>query len=112
MVDMVAVGLRELKARLSAYVRKAREGETVLVTDRGQVVAELRAPSMQNATERAPLDDLVQSGALQRGLPNTPEVYEPSDLSLKEGTSGALLGWLRGGGGLPREAVSRRKRGR
>ncbi len=102
--------MRELKARLSEYVRKAKGGETVLVTDRGQVVAELRAPSVQVAAERAPLEDLMQSGALQRGLPNTPEVYEPSNLRLQEGTSGAILGWLRGGGELPRAAVGHRKR--
>lgn len=38
-----AVGVRELKAKLSRYLRMAREGEVVLVTDRGEVVAELRA---------------------------------------------------------------------
>lgn len=41
---MKAVGLRELKNRLSAYVRQVRAGEGVLVTDRGQVVAELGPP--------------------------------------------------------------------
>jgi prevent-host-death family protein len=38
---MKPVGLRELKNRLSEYVRLVRAGERVLVTDRGQVVAEL-----------------------------------------------------------------------
>lgn len=38
------VGIRELKNRLSEYVRLARKGERVLVTDRGEVVAELTAP--------------------------------------------------------------------
>src|SRR2546428_13231775 len=42
---MKTVGLRELKNRLSAYVRKVRNGQAVVVTERGQVVAELRAPS-------------------------------------------------------------------
>jgi len=41
---MPTVGIRELKARLSAYIRQARAGKTVLVTDHGEVVAELRAP--------------------------------------------------------------------
>lgn len=36
---MVAVGLRELKARLSRYVGKARRGEEVVVTERGKEVA-------------------------------------------------------------------------
>jgi antitoxin (DNA-binding transcriptional repressor) of toxin-antitoxin stability system len=43
-------GIRELKNRLSAYVREVENGETVLITDRGRVVAELRPPG---AGERA-----------------------------------------------------------
>ena len=39
----IRVGIRELKAHLSHYVRLARRGERVIVTDRGEEVAELRA---------------------------------------------------------------------
>ena len=38
---MKTVGIRELKNRLSEYIRQVRSGDTVLVTDRGEVVAEL-----------------------------------------------------------------------
>jgi prevent-host-death family protein len=41
---MRTVGLRELQNRLSEYVREVRSGESVLVTDRGEVVAELIPP--------------------------------------------------------------------
>jgi prevent-host-death family protein len=41
---METVGIRELKNRLSAYVRKVEAGDVVLVTDRGVVVAELVPP--------------------------------------------------------------------
>src|SRR5207244_10133603 len=41
---MRAVGLKTLKNRLSEYVRAAAGGETVLVTDRDRVVAELGPP--------------------------------------------------------------------
>ena len=34
-------GIKKLKAQLSAYVRRAAAGERVLITDRGEVVAEL-----------------------------------------------------------------------
>lgn len=37
-------GVREAKAHLSEYLRRVEEGETVLITDRGRVVAELSAP--------------------------------------------------------------------
>jgi prevent-host-death family protein len=33
------VGLRELKNRLSEYVRRAKAGETIAITDRGNEVA-------------------------------------------------------------------------
>jgi len=41
---MRAVGLKVLKNKLSEYVRLAANGETVLVTDRDRVVAELGPP--------------------------------------------------------------------
>lgn len=41
---MRAVGLKTLKNKLSEYVRLAAGGETVLVTDRDRVVAELVPP--------------------------------------------------------------------
>lgn len=41
---MRAVGLKVLKNRLSEYIRLVSSGETVLVTDRDRVVAELRPP--------------------------------------------------------------------
>ncbi len=36
------VGSRELKARLGTYLREVRRGRTLVVTDRGEPVAELR----------------------------------------------------------------------
>lgn len=41
---MKTVGIRELKNRLSEYIRQVRSGEEVLVTDRGEVVAEIGPP--------------------------------------------------------------------
>lgn len=36
---MIEVGVRELKNSLSSYLRRVRQGETVVVTDRGVPVA-------------------------------------------------------------------------
>jgi prevent-host-death family protein len=36
------VGARELKVRLGTYLRRVRQGQRLVVTDRGQPVAELR----------------------------------------------------------------------
>ena len=41
---MKTVGVRELKNRLSEYLRQVRSGESVLVTDRGEVIAEFSPP--------------------------------------------------------------------
>ena len=42
MLFMKAVGVKQLKARLSEYLRAVKAGEVILVTDRDEVVAELR----------------------------------------------------------------------
>jgi len=52
------VGIRELKAHLSHYVRLAREGRRVVVTDRGEEVAELRAVTPAHPGLR----ELIDSG--------------------------------------------------
>jgi prevent-host-death family protein len=44
---MHSVGIKALKAKLSRYVRAVATGETVLVTDRGRVVAEIIPPRAQ-----------------------------------------------------------------
>jgi len=41
---MRSVGIREMKNRLSEYLRLVAEGEVVLVTDHGRVVAQLAPP--------------------------------------------------------------------
>ena len=38
---MRTVGIRELKAQLSAYLREVKNGQTIDITDHGQVVARL-----------------------------------------------------------------------
>ncbi|MCF8557525.1 MAG: type II toxin-antitoxin system prevent-host-death family antitoxin, partial [Candidatus Nanopelagicales bacterium] len=45
------VGIRELKARLSHYVRVAREGERILITDRGRPVAVLSPPPIEEVDD-------------------------------------------------------------
>src|SRR5882762_4028007 len=42
--EMRTVGLKTLKNKLSEYVRLAAAGETVVVTDRNRVVAEIGPP--------------------------------------------------------------------
>ena len=61
---MRAVGLKVLKNKLSEYVRLAERGETVLVTDRDRVVAEIVPPDKG----RSPLlADALLAGAMRHG---------------------------------------------
>lgn len=66
---MRAVGIRELKNRLSEYLRRVRAGETILVTDRGEVVAEIRSPGAGARRVDLPpgLADLVRQGVAVPG---------------------------------------------
>jgi antitoxin (DNA-binding transcriptional repressor) of toxin-antitoxin stability system len=62
---MRAVGLKVLKNKLSEYVRLAAGGETVLVTDRDRVVAEIVPPR----SGRSPLlADAMLADAVREGL--------------------------------------------
>lgn len=62
---MRSVGLKVLKNRLSEYVRLAAGGETVLVTDRDRVVAELIPPRPERATRAS---DALLAEAVRKGL--------------------------------------------
>ena len=75
-VCMRAIGLKILKNKLSEYVRLAARGETVCVTDRDQVVAELGPPrtGQSELLSDARLADAVRKGwitpaALRSGGP-------------------------------------------
>ena len=48
---MRSVGLKILKNRLSEYVRVATGGETVLITDRDRVVAEIGPPRPERTAQ-------------------------------------------------------------
>ncbi len=72
---MRAVGLKVLKNKLSEYVRLAAGGETVLVTDRDRVVAELVPP---RAGRSRLLADAMLADAVREGL-ITPAVFPPGD---------------------------------
>lgn len=57
-----SVGSRELKTRLGTYLRRARAGQVIVVTDRGEPVAELR-PVARGGPEESALARLAARGA-------------------------------------------------
>ena len=94
---MISVGIRELKNRLSEYIRMVRLGEEILVTDRGEAVAELRQPTSDLRTAAyAELERRARAGKVRLGAPNRPDLYPRSFPSVAPGTSRRLLGEERG----------------
>ncbi|MBI4230364.1 MAG: type II toxin-antitoxin system Phd/YefM family antitoxin [Planctomycetes bacterium] len=66
---MRSVGIRNLKDRLSEYVRLASAGETVLVTERDRVVAELCPPRHGRAGD---VHDALLAEAVRQGWVSLP----------------------------------------
>lgn len=96
---MRTVGLRELKNRLSEYVRAVRSGESVLVTDRGEVVAELIPPGQTSGERGVPsgLVALARTGQLTLGASNDAALYPQLPRLLKPHRAAQLLEEERGG---------------
>lgn len=90
--------MRELKNRLAEYVREVRAGEVVLVTDRGEVVAEIRQPSSSRVEETLPpsLAALARRGLLTPGAPSDGAPYPRFDRPGRTGLSERLLDEERG----------------
>lgn len=70
---MRSVGIKNLKNKLSEYIRIASEGETVLVTDRDRVVAEITAP---RAGRSETVTDAVMAEAVRKGWITPPLVRD------------------------------------
>lgn len=73
---MQTVGVRELKNRLSEFIRRVRAGEGLLVTDRGEVVAALTPPGQRADASLPPgLLGLARPGLLTIGAPGDSSLY-------------------------------------
>lgn len=62
--------MRQVKARLSSYLRRVRRGETIVVTERGRPIADLRPHQETGLDDSADLDQtldrLSREGKLRR----------------------------------------------
>ncbi|MCY3547990.1 MAG: type II toxin-antitoxin system Phd/YefM family antitoxin [Gemmatimonadetes bacterium] len=92
---MRSIGIRALNSRLSEYVRLAAGGETVLVTDRGRVVAEIGPP---RETRSPILADAMLADAVRKGwlTPALSPGSEPSRGGPPEAPLSVLLAELKG----------------
>jgi prevent-host-death family protein len=95
-----SVGVKQLKARLSEYIRLVRAGEVVLITDRDEVVAELRPARRQPPARVSPeerLQALADAGELTRpSLPKGRWTWKVEGMGLPPGTAARLLDEVRG----------------
>lgn len=95
---MKAVGVKQLKARLSEYLRAVKAGEIVLVTDRDEVVAELRPPREPPPPTES--DDTLQSLADEGEITRARQAkgewrWRTRGMGLEPGTAEAILTELR-----------------
>ena len=92
------MGLRDLKNRLSEYVREVRSGEAVLVTDRGEVVAELTPPGQVGGERGMPwvLAAMAKKDQLTLGVSNNAAAYPKFSRLLKRRRAAELLNEERG----------------
>lgn len=73
---MTSVGVRELRDKLSEYLRRVRRGELLVITDRGRPIGELSPAAAGRGVERA--RELVRrnvatwNGGKPRGLSHAP----------------------------------------
>ena len=94
-----SVGIKQLKSRLSEYLRIVRSGETVFVTDRDEVVAELR-PTRRRLGEAGSLDEIFDALA-ERGEVTRASVrkhrskWSAKGLGLRADSVSALLDEIR-----------------
>jgi antitoxin (DNA-binding transcriptional repressor) of toxin-antitoxin stability system len=92
-----SVGVKELKDNLSAFLRGVKEGEIVLVTERSNVIAEIRQPTIAQPLmdEGEASLDWAREGKLT--LPRRPKLrLALSHVKLAEGVSKRILDEDRG----------------
>jgi prevent-host-death family protein len=76
-VSKKTVGARELKTRLGSYLRAVRSGATILVTERGEPVAEIRPLPRGAGGLGVALDRLAALGLLSRGSGEKLDPFAP-----------------------------------
>ncbi len=91
MTHMELVGIREMRQNLSRYAQRARHGESFVITDRGQEIAQLTpAPGRGSVVDR-----LVAERGASRGQGSLLDVMEQLRSPIPGPPSGEVLDELR-----------------
>jgi prevent-host-death family protein len=86
-MNELRVGTRELKSRLSAYLRKVKSGQTITVTERGVAIGQI-VPLKTSLEER--LQAMVQSGMAEWNGGRLPP-YHPAAVNRGSGQVSDLV---------------------
>jgi antitoxin (DNA-binding transcriptional repressor) of toxin-antitoxin stability system len=99
---MRTAGIRALKDGLSRYIRQLEPGESIAITDRGRVVAELRAAG--SAAESISLTERYRQLVDQGAIRTASEAGDPledwptaREVRLPPGTASMIIDEDRGG---------------
>ncbi len=92
---MISTGIRDLKNNLSRYIRRLGVEKRIVVTDRGEAVAELRLPEAHRGDPRVQrYAELVAAGIVRPAIDTGDPLADwpsPEELSLPAGTVTALI---------------------
>ena len=85
----IVVGARELKTRLGRYLNRVRRGDTIVVTDRSEPVAELRPIGDHRDPASTSLAKLAATGGLT--LPTRKGLVRVGAARLTSGSGSAAV---------------------
>ncbi len=94
LLSVISAGIRDLKNNLSRYIRRLGVEKRIVVTDRGEAVAELRLPERHDDPRVQRYAELVASGIVRPAIDGGDPLADwPSseELSLPAGTVAALI---------------------
>ncbi|KPK08007.1 MAG: hypothetical protein AMJ56_12380 [Anaerolineae bacterium SG8_19] len=82
------IGIRELKARLSTYLRRVRAGETIIITDRGKPVGRI-VPVRQSIHNQ--LETLKAAGLISWNGESLPKMEPVARIQGEQTVAGILI---------------------
>jgi len=94
--QVTSAGIRELRDKLSRYIRRIEAGERIAITAHGRVVAELVPPGATGKDTWSRFDQLVASGVIRPPLEDSEPTDGWPDIRLPAGTTAALIDADRG----------------
>ena len=80
---MKAIGIKVLKDNLSKYLRYVREGETIWITDRDEIIAEIRKPTMSISNQPSRWQTFLNSASENGSIKKATNASPPPFMDLR-----------------------------